>query len=124
MDFGNSPLGFGVWEDVQSIDASCGIQIDGFSARTEPPGSIFSDFHDLDVFVCVFWAFWCFERANDRLRVSKACPGCFSEFIHPGYSKSDLKGFHVAPLGSIFHFEIFCRSDPKPFRGGNRAGDR
>ena len=42
------------------------------------------------------------ERANDRLRVSKACPEWFSEFIHPRYSKSGLKGFHVAPFGSSF----------------------
>ena len=46
-------MGFGVWEGVQSTDASCGIQIDGFSARTEPPGSIFDDFHDLGVFASV-----------------------------------------------------------------------
>ena len=47
-------MGFGVWEGVQSIDASCGIQIDGFSARTEPPVFIFDDLRDLDVFACVF----------------------------------------------------------------------
>ena len=62
MDFGffdfslnvDFPVKFGVWEGVQSIDASCGIQIDEFSARTEPPGSISDDFYDLDVFACVF----------------------------------------------------------------------
>ena len=39
VDFGNFPVGFGVWQGVQSIDASCGIQMDGFSARMEPPES-------------------------------------------------------------------------------------
>ena len=53
VELGNFPMGFGVCEGLQSIDASSGIQIDGFSARTEPPGSIFDDFHDLGVFVCV-----------------------------------------------------------------------
>ena len=53
VDFGNFPVGFGVWEGVQSIDASCGIQIDGFSARTEPPGSFFDDVDALDVFAGV-----------------------------------------------------------------------
>ena len=47
-------MGFGVRQGLQSIDASCGIQIDGFSARTEPPGSMFEDVHELDIFVCVF----------------------------------------------------------------------
>ena len=54
VDFWNFPLGFGVWEGVQWIDASCGIQIDGFSARKEPPESIFDHVHDLDVFAGVF----------------------------------------------------------------------
>ena len=54
VDFGNVPLGFGIWDGVQSIDTSSGIQLDGFSARTEPPGFIFDDFDDVDVFACVF----------------------------------------------------------------------
>ena len=53
-DFGIFPVGFGVWEGVQPIDASCGIQIDGFSARTEPYGSNFNVFPDLYVFATVF----------------------------------------------------------------------
>ena len=53
-EFCNFPVGSGVWEGVQSIDASCGIQIDGFSARTEPPGSIFDYFDALTVLACDF----------------------------------------------------------------------
>ena len=48
------PLEFGVWEGVQSIDGSCGIQIDRFSARKEQPGSILNDFRDFGVFAYVF----------------------------------------------------------------------
>ena len=54
VDFEKFRLGFGVWEGVQSIDASCGIQIDGFSAQTEPYGFIFEDFHDFGYFAIVF----------------------------------------------------------------------
>ena len=50
-DFWNSPMAFEVWEGAQSTEASCGIQIDGFSVRTEPPGCIFDDFYDLGVFL-------------------------------------------------------------------------
>ena len=93
------------------LNQANGIQIDGFSDRTEPPGSIFEDFHDLVVFACVFWlSGTSSERSNDRLRMPKACSECFSDFIHPGYSKSGLKGFRVASLGSIFvvleHFVV------------------
>ena len=54
VHFGNFPMEFGVWEAVQSTDAFCRIQTDGSSARTEPYGSIFNDFRDLDVFASVF----------------------------------------------------------------------
>ena len=36
VDFGNFPVGFGVWGGLQSIGNGCGIQMDGFSAQTEP----------------------------------------------------------------------------------------
>ena len=64
------PIGFGVWEGVQSIEASYGIKIDGFSARTKPYGFISYDVHGFVVFC------WCFhpsdipsEMAHDQLRV-------------------------------------------------------
>ena len=44
-DFGNFPMGFGVWEGLQSIGNGCGLQMDGFSAHFEPDGFIFHDFH-------------------------------------------------------------------------------
>ena len=52
--FGNFPLGFGVWGGLQSIGNGCGIQIDGFSAQTEPYGSILYDFHDFGNFRIAF----------------------------------------------------------------------
>ena len=45
---------FGVWEDVQTIEASCGIQIDGLAAQTKSYRFNSNDFHDLDVFAGVF----------------------------------------------------------------------
>ena len=94
VDFWCFPVGFWVWEDVQSIDASSGIQIDGFSARTEPPGSIFDDAHDLGVFACVF----CFLTLPPR-GLMTVCD------CHPSW------GYQIrperVPLGSFqFHF---CR---------------
>ena len=110
---------------MQSIDVSCGIQIDGFSARTEPPGPIFEDFDDLGVFACVVGFLTLPPRglmtARECHRVSKACPECFSEFIHPGYSKPGLKGFHLAPFGSTFVVLGFLSFGPKPFRGAKLA---
>ena len=47
-------MGFGVWGGLQWIGNGCGIQIDGFSAQTEPYGSIFSNFHDFGDFGIVF----------------------------------------------------------------------
>ena len=54
MDFVNFQMGFGFWEGLKSIGNGCGLQMDGFSAQTEPYGSIFDDFHDFDNFVIVF----------------------------------------------------------------------
>ena len=44
------PVGFGVWEGLQSIGNGCGLQMDGFSAHFQPSGSISVDFHDFDHF--------------------------------------------------------------------------
>ena len=54
VDFWNFPVGFGVWGGLQSIGNGCGIQIDGFSAQTEPYESIFNDFHYFGDFGIVF----------------------------------------------------------------------
>ena len=50
MDFGDFPLGFGVWEGLQSIGNGCGLQMDGFSAHFEPSESISVDFHNFGHF--------------------------------------------------------------------------
>ena len=44
------PVGFRACRGLQSIGNFCGIQINGFSAKTEPCVSIFEDFHDLGNF--------------------------------------------------------------------------
>ena len=50
VDFWNFPVGFGVWEGLQSIGNGCGLQMDGFSAHLEPSESISVDFHDFGHF--------------------------------------------------------------------------
>ena len=45
MDFWNFPVGFGVREGLQWIGTGCGLQMDGFSAHSEPSESISVDFH-------------------------------------------------------------------------------
>ena len=50
VDFGNFPMGFGVWEGLQSIGNGCGLQMDGFSAHFERSDSIFDDFLDFGNF--------------------------------------------------------------------------
>ena len=52
--WGDFPVGFGVWECVESIGNGCGIQMDGFSAREVPYSFIFDEFHDLCHFGVVF----------------------------------------------------------------------
>ena len=47
VEFSFFSVGFGVWGGLQSMGNGCGLQIDGFSAQTEPYDSIFNDFHDI-----------------------------------------------------------------------------
>ena len=68
VDFGNFPVGFGVWGGLQSIGNGCEIQIDGFSAQTEPYESIFNDFHDFGI---VFAGLTLFPEGPRTLR---ECP--------------------------------------------------
>ena len=42
-------MGFGVWESLQSIGNGCELQMDGFSAQTEPYEAIFNDFDDFGI---------------------------------------------------------------------------
>ena len=52
--FFDFPVGFGVWEGVESIGNGCGIQMDGFSAQIASYSSIFDDFHYFGHFGVVF----------------------------------------------------------------------
>ena len=56
---------------LQSIGNGCGIQIDGFSAQTEPSESIFDDFHDFDHFGIVFDGLMLLPGGP---RTSRECP--------------------------------------------------
>ena len=42
----NFPMGFSVWEGLQSIGNGCGLKMDGFSAHFERYESILHDFYD------------------------------------------------------------------------------
>ena len=50
VDFCNFPMGFGVWEGLQSIENACGLQMDGFSPHFEPYRSIWYNFYVFDGF--------------------------------------------------------------------------
>ena len=72
VDFGNFPLGFGVWGGLQSIGNGCGLQIDGFSAHIEPYGSIFEDFNDFGLFSVVCRLF---RTVPETMKMSRCCLG-------------------------------------------------
>ena len=44
----NFPMGSGIWGGLEWIGNGCELQMDGFSAPTEPYGSSFHYFHDFD----------------------------------------------------------------------------
>ena len=68
-------MGFGVWGGLQWIGNGCGIQIDGFSAQTEPYGSIFDDFHGFDHFGIVFGALTLLPEGPRTLQECPEGPG-------------------------------------------------
>ena len=76
-------MGFGVWGGLQSIGNGCGIQIDGFSARTEPYGSIFDDFYDFDQFGIVFAGLMLVPEGPRTLRECPEGPGTLWECPAP-----------------------------------------
>ena len=80
-------MGFGVWKLCNRQPPPV-----GFSARTEPCGSIFHAVHGLVAFRAVF----------EHLRVSQVYLKWSSEFIHPGYSESGMNGFHLACFDLFF----------------------
>ena len=68
-------LGSGVWEGLESIGNGCGLQMHGFSARFEPYGSIFEDFHDFDVLGVVFGGLTLVPEGPRTLRDCPEGPG-------------------------------------------------
>ena len=68
-------MGVGVWEGLLSIGNGCGLQIDGFSAQTEPYESIFDDFHDFDDFGIVFVGLMLLPESPRTLRECPEVPG-------------------------------------------------
>ena len=78
-DFWNLPVGFGVWEGLQSIGNGCGLQMDGFSTHFEPYGCIFYDVHDLNDFAVVFGGLTLFPEGPRTLRKCPKGPGILSE---------------------------------------------
>ena len=79
--FFNFPTGFGVWEGFQSIGNDCGLQIDGFSAQTEPYGSIFNDFYDFDNFGIVFDALTLLPEGPRTLQGCPEVPGPYESVL-------------------------------------------
>ena len=75
VDFWNFPVGFGVWEGLQSIGNGCGLQMDGFSAHFEPYESILDDFHDFDDFAVVSGGLTLFPEGPRTLRECPEGPG-------------------------------------------------
>ena len=79
MDFWNFPVGFGVWEGLQSIGNGCGLQMDGFSAHFEPSESISVDFHDFGIFGVDSDGLTLFPQGPRTLRHCPEGPGTLSE---------------------------------------------
>ena len=67
----------GIWGlgGLQSIGNGCGLQIDGFSAQTDPYESIFYDFHDFDHFGIVFGGLMLVPEGPRTLRECPEGPG-------------------------------------------------
>ena len=68
-------MGFGVWEGLQSIGNGCGIQIDGFPAKTEPYGSIVDFFNVFDDLGIVFAGLTLLPEGPRTLRECPEGPG-------------------------------------------------
>ena len=68
VDFGHFPVGFGIWEDLQSMGNGCGLQMDGFSSRFDPSESIFVHVHDFYHFAIVFDGLTLFPEGPRTLR--------------------------------------------------------
>ena len=78
-DFGDFPVGFGVWEGLQSIGNGCGLQMDGFSAHFEPSRSNSDDFHDFGNFAVVSGGLTLFPEGPRTIGDCPEGPGTLSE---------------------------------------------
>ena len=68
VDFLIFPVGFGVWEGLQSIGNGCGLQMDGFSAHFDSSESIFDYFYDFDDFAFLSGGLTLFPEGPMTLR--------------------------------------------------------
>ena len=68
VDFWNFPVGFGVWEGLQSIGNGCRLQMDGFSPHFEPSEFIFNYFLDFGSFAFVSSCLTLFPAGPRTLR--------------------------------------------------------
>ena len=59
----------------------CGLQMDGFSVRTEAYGSIFNDFHDFDNFGIVFGGLTLLPEGLRTLRECPEVPGPYESVL-------------------------------------------
>ena len=75
VDFWNFPVGFGVWEGLQSIGNGCGLRMDGFSVHFEPAESISVHFHDFGHFALVSKGLTLFPEGPRTLRECPEGPG-------------------------------------------------
>ena len=74
-DFGNFPVGFEVRGGLQWIGNGCGLQMDGFSAHSDPYGSILNDFHDFGHFGIDSSGLTLFQESPGTLQECTAGPG-------------------------------------------------
>ena len=73
------PVGFGVWEGLQSLGNGCGLQMDGFSVHFELSESISVDFHDFEHFAIESGGLTLFPEGPRTLRDRPEGPGTPSE---------------------------------------------
>ena len=79
VDFGNFPVGFGVWEGLESIGNGCGLQMDGFSAHFEQYESILDLFLDFGHVGVVSGDLTLFSEGPRTLRKCPKGPGTLCE---------------------------------------------
>ena len=81
VDFGNLPMGFGVWERLQWIGNGCGLQKDGSSAHFDLYDSIFDDFHDFGDFAVISDGLMLFPEGPGTSESALKVPGPFGNML-------------------------------------------